>query len=191
MEGIKVSVRKTKVLCSRNNAANAKITSVKFPCGVCWEGVRANSILCLRCKKWVHKSCLSIRESLRNCKDFICKTCWTIAEADHPFPICITIETVIEFCYLGDIIGQAGGSNDIVAVCIWSTWKVFHELLCILTNRGISWKIVENPMTLLLSVFDLRGRLFMNFYLYSQTEVYHGKSWKNVWSQCHKSVSVW
>ena len=68
-----------------------------------------------------------------NCKDFICKTCSAVAEADDPFATCIPIDrdefgTVSEFCYLGDVIGQAGGCIDAVTARIHSAWKAFHEL---------------------------------------------------------------
>ena len=59
-KGLKVNIGKTKVMCSRYSAFVTKITSVKFTCGVCWKGVGANSILCLSCKKWVHKRCSGI-----------------------------------------------------------------------------------------------------------------------------------
>ena len=79
----------------------------------------------------------SIRESLRSCKDFLCKTCSAVAEADDPFLTFITIdedeyETASEFCYLSDVVGHAGGVID-----------------------------------LLLPKLDLLGRLSINFYLYS------------------------
>ena len=59
------------------------------------------------------------------------------------FPTCITIdrdqlEIVSEFCYLGDVIGRAGGCTDTKSARIGSTWKAFHELLPILTNKGMS-----------------------------------------------------
>ena len=39
---------------------------------------------------------------------------------------------------LVDVLGQAGGCADAVTARIRSAWKAFHELLPILTNRGIS-----------------------------------------------------
>ena len=59
------------------------------------------------------------------------------------FQTCITIdrdefEIVREFCYLGNVIGQAGGCTDALTACIGSAWKAFHELLPILTNKSIS-----------------------------------------------------
>ena len=113
-KGLKLNVGKTKVLCCRHDVLKPKITSVKFACGVCMKGVGANSVLCLSCRNWVHKWCSGIKTCLRNCEDFICKTCSSTIGAVDPFPTCITIdrdefEIVSEFCYLGDVIGQAGG----------------------------------------------------------------------------------
>ena len=45
MKGLEVNVGKRKVMCSRHDAPNTKIASVKFPCRVCWKGVGANSVL--------------------------------------------------------------------------------------------------------------------------------------------------
>ena len=45
---------------------------------------------------------------------------------------------MLEFCYLGDVVGQAGTCHDAVTGCMRSAWKAFHKLLHILTNRGIS-----------------------------------------------------
>ena len=97
----------------------------------------------LSCRNWVHKRCSGIKTSLRNCVDFICKTCSTTTGAVDPFPTCTTtdrdkFEIVSEFCYLGDVIGQAGGCTDAVTGHIGSAWKAFQELLLILTNKGIS-----------------------------------------------------
>ena len=107
------------------------------------KSVGANSILCLNCRNWVHKRCSGIKTSLRNCENFICKTCSTTTRVVDPFPNCITIdrgelEIVSEFCYLGDVIGQTVGCTDAVSSRIGSAWKAFHELLPILTNKGIS-----------------------------------------------------
>ena len=95
--------------------------------------VGANSILCLSCRNWVHKQCSGIETCLRNCEDFICKTCSTATGAIDPFPTCMTIdrdefEIVSEFSYLGD-------NRDLGDLArIGSAWKAFHELLQIHTK---------------------------------------------------------
>ena len=90
-----------------------------------------------------NKRCSGIKTSLRNCEDFICKTCSTTTRVVDPFPTCTTIERdkfeiVGKLSYLGDVIGQAGGCTDVVSAQIGSAWKAFHELLPILKNKGIS-----------------------------------------------------
>ena len=89
-------------------------------------------MLRLNFKKWVHKQFSGIKESLRKQKEFICKICSTVAEADDLFQTCMTIDgdefdTISKFCYLGGVIGLAGGCIDLVTTCIQSTWKVFHD----------------------------------------------------------------
>ena len=94
----------------------------------------------------MHRQCSSIWESLRNCKDFICKTCRTVAEADDPFQRCITIdgdefETFSEFCYLAHIIGQAGGCIDTVTAHIQSVWKTSMNLYLYSEQRHVIFKL--------------------------------------------------
>ena len=31
------------------------------PCGVCCLRVKANSVLCLQCRKWIHAKCAGIK----------------------------------------------------------------------------------------------------------------------------------
>ena len=142
-KGLKVNVAKTKILLSSHDAKRSKIAAIKYPCGVCMKGVGANSILCESCKKWIHKRCSGIKGSLRNCEDFVCNACIAVEDNVDHLPTSLSIdndefEIVSQFCYLGDIIGQAGGCVDAVTARIGSAWKAFHELLPILTNRGIS-----------------------------------------------------
>ena len=75
--------------------------------------------------------------------DFKCKTCITPQERIELIPEKIFIDqdefdTVIDFCYLGDVLGQAGGCADAVTARIQSAWKAFHDHLPIITNRGIA-----------------------------------------------------
>ena len=47
---------------------------------------------------------------------------------------------------------------------------------------------MEDALTLLLPIFDLLGRLFRNFYLYSQTQIH--QSWK-IFKTTIKSVLLY
>ena len=114
MKGLKVNVGKTKLMCSAPDAPRF-VKKSKFPCGVCSAGVGANSIQCTTCSKWVHKRCTDIKGRLTTVVDFICKTCVSPPVAvPNLLPEKIAIgtdefESVVDFCYLGDALGQAGG----------------------------------------------------------------------------------
>ena len=141
-KGLKVNVGKTKIMCSAHDAPKAGIKSTKFPCGVCGSGVGANSIQCTNCLKWVHKRCTNIRGRLQYVVGFVCRTCSTPVEGAAQLPEKISIggdefEVVADFCYLGDALGQSGGCAGAVTARIRSAWKAFHELLPIVTNRGV------------------------------------------------------
>ena len=47
------------------------------------------------------------------------------------------IETVLDFCYLGDVTKNTGGCVDAVTAKIKSAWTNFRELLPLLNNRAI------------------------------------------------------
>ena len=141
-KGLKVNVGKTKIMCSAHDAPKALIKSIKFPCAVCGKGVGANSIQCTSCAKWVHKRCSEVKGRLSAVVNFVCKTCCTPALPENQLPEKINVDgdefdTVSEFGYLGDVVGQAGGCADAVTARIRSAWKAFHELLPLITNRGI------------------------------------------------------
>ena len=105
----------------------------------CWR--EFNPLSKLRNK--VHQRCYGIKTSLRNYEDFIRKASSTSIGSVDPFPTCITIdrdkfENLSEFCCLGNVIEQARSCIDTGTARIGSGWKGFHELLPILTNKGIS-----------------------------------------------------
>ena len=51
---------------------------------------------------------------------------------------CTRLEIVDKFCYLGDIIGAAGGAEDASRTRVRCGWKKFNELAPVLTLRGDS-----------------------------------------------------
>ena len=68
-KGLRVNLQKTKVLISDANRGPIFPTG-KYPCGVCRKGVGRNSILCTKCKKWVHKKCSGVNGRLSSVKGF-------------------------------------------------------------------------------------------------------------------------
>ena len=49
-----------------------------------------------------------------------------------------TLECVNRFCYLGDMLGAAGGCGEASRIRVRGAWGQFKELAELLTRRGIS-----------------------------------------------------
>ena len=54
------------------------------------------------------------------------------------------LEMVQQFCYLGDMFGAGGGSEEAVRCRIRCAWCKFNELAPMLTKRGLSLKMKGN-----------------------------------------------
>ena len=63
-KGLKVNVGKTKVMRNVDGTDSLKDAG-KYPCSVCRKGVGRNSILCSRCKLWLHKRCSGMKGQLK------------------------------------------------------------------------------------------------------------------------------
>ena len=116
--GLKLNFGKTKVMICEIGAGQVK-SSGKYPCGVCKKGVGKNSILCSKCKKWIHKRCSNITGSLKQDPHYICPVC---ADEHRRQKIVqdklhikvkedVMLDCVKNFCYLGDEIGARGGGG--------------------------------------------------------------------------------
>ena len=71
---MKVNVGKTKVMRNVDGTGSLKDAG-KYPCSVCRKGVGRNSILCSRCKLWVHKRCSGMKGQLKDASSFECIKC--------------------------------------------------------------------------------------------------------------------
>jgi len=60
---MRVNMNKTKVVISAERQ-KVRQKAVRWPCGVCSEGVGSNSLQCTSCQKWVHKKCSIIKGSM-------------------------------------------------------------------------------------------------------------------------------
>ena len=58
-KGLKVNLGKKMVMVS--GEGGEKVISRIDPCGVCDKRVKATSVLCIGCQKWVHKRCSGVR----------------------------------------------------------------------------------------------------------------------------------
>ena len=73
-KGLKVNLGKTKVVVSR--AEGEVFVSKVDPCGICGKRVMANSVLWVKCEKWLHGRCAKVkRVTPRLGRDFVCKIC--------------------------------------------------------------------------------------------------------------------
>jgi len=144
-KGLRVNMGKTKLMCSLGGQMRKLKQSGKHPCGICFRGVGSNSIFCGQCKHWIHhRPCSGIKGRLKPIPDYSCRRCRQelppspVEQPAEYFFEGTHIETVCEFCYLGDVSGNTGGCVDAVTARIKSAWKSFRELLSLLTNRAIA-----------------------------------------------------
>jgi len=106
--GMRVNINKTKVMISGEwQKVMQKV--VRWPCDVCGRGVGNNSIQCTSCKKWVHRKCSGIKESMyKVLKTFVCRVCVNPVTGTGRMSVDIgvnaNLELVDKFCYLGDML---------------------------------------------------------------------------------------
>ena len=79
--------------------------------------MKANSVLCLQCCKWIHGRCAGLkRVTPKFSRNFTCRKCDVdIGEAvEQELQLCDEEETVGEFTYLGDRVSAGGGCETAV-----------------------------------------------------------------------------
>ena len=93
-----------------------QVESGKYSCGICGKGVGRNSIQCRGCKKWIHKKCSGVKGKLQEDPGYRCAKCvkggCTLGGAEEQEVVLedgSSLECVNRFCYLGDMLGAAGG----------------------------------------------------------------------------------
>ena len=78
LKDLRVNMEKTKIMISAIGLDLLQ-DSGKFPRAVCCSGVGANSILCSKCKMWVHKKCSNIKGTLVAIPGYECSRCQGVA----------------------------------------------------------------------------------------------------------------
>ena len=141
-KGLKVNLGKTKVVVS---GAEGEVTVSKIdPCGICGKRVMANSVLCVKCRKWIHGRCAKVkRVTLRLGRDFVCGRCTKQADGfiDSVEELCEEVETVRGFCYLGDRVNAGGGCEAAVTARARIGWVKFRECGQLLNSKRFSLKL--------------------------------------------------
>ena len=109
-KGLLVNIKKTKVMVSGLEGELFK--SIIYPCGTRRKRVMANSVLCTKCRNWVHGRYAKIKRfTARLAKYFVCSKCKGIMEGtvDSSEKLCDEVLTVNGFCYLRDRLNSIGG----------------------------------------------------------------------------------
>ena len=99
-------------------------------CGVCGIRVMANSVLCTKCKNWVHGRFEQIkRATARLAMHFVFSKCREIMEGTviSIEKLCNEVETVNEFCYLEGRLNSSGGCEAAVTARVRIGWVRFRE----------------------------------------------------------------
>ena len=131
-KGLKVNLGKTKVVVS---GAEGEVSVSKVdPCGICGKRVMANSVLCVKCGKWIHGRCTKVkRVTSRLGRDFVCGRCKKQADG--------LVEPVRGFCYLGDRVNASGGCKAAVTARARIHWVKFRECGELLNTKRFSLKV--------------------------------------------------
>src|SRR5271163_2891331 len=125
-KGLRVNVGKTKVMkCAVQSGLVQK--SGKWPCAICLKGVGANSVKCGSCRQWVHKRCSGIKGALTGVgfKGDVCSgkiTTDAVQQGTSVFDGVEQYDCVDKFCYLGDMIGSGGGSEEASRARVRMAW---------------------------------------------------------------------
>ena len=140
-KGLKVNMGKTKVMVS--GEGGERVISRIDPCGVCDKRVKANSVLCIGCKKWVHKRCSGVKGALKKVEGtFKCKRCVQgVINMEAQLGLSDGIERVESFVYLGDKLNAGGGCSSAVTARVRVGWMKFREMGGVLCGRKWSVKM--------------------------------------------------
>ena len=127
-KGLKVNIRKTKTMVSGTEGEVFK--SKIDPCGICGRRVMANSVLCTKCKNWIHGRCAKTKKVTTGlAMRFVCSKCHGEMDGklDSIEKLCEEVEMVNGFCYLGDRLNASGGCEAAVTTRVRIGWKRFRE----------------------------------------------------------------
>ena len=103
-----------------------------------------NSVLCVKCGKWIHGRCAKVkRVTLRLGKDFVCERCKKQVDdglLELEEELCEEVDTVRGFCYLRDRVNASGGCKAAVTARTRIGWVKFKECGELLNSKRFSLK---------------------------------------------------
>ena len=110
-KGLKVNLERSKVMVCSSITQDGLSKSNVCPCVVCSLRVKANSVWCLQCGKWIHGRCARIKRLTKKfSRNFTCRKCeGNITEGvEQEESLCVELETVREITYLGYRVNAGG-----------------------------------------------------------------------------------
>ena len=137
MKGLRVNMGKTKLMRCQSGVKQVQDTG-RYPCSVCHKGVGANSIECSLCKKWTHRKCSGVKGRLQKVVDYCCPSCASYGtepvarQVDVVLADYDRLESVDQFCYLGDMLGAESGAEEPTqnrARCVWAKFRKLEPIL--------------------------------------------------------------
>src|SRR3989442_1392205 len=141
-----MNIGKTKVMNCKVGGGQVE-NSGKYPCGIYRKGVDVNSIYCSSCKKWIHRGCSGVVDSLGKIGNFMCRNCTAggVKVVDEVKQFVLgnndRMKVVEKFCYLLDVIGKGGGAKESSIARVRCAWGKFMDLKMLLTARGASLRV--------------------------------------------------
>ena len=122
-----------------------KVTASKIdPWYVRRRRVKVNAVFCTNCERWVYGRCTSMKRVTPGpAKNFVCTSCTTLdKDGVEPFEnLCDGVETVNEFCYLGDKLKTSRVREAAVTARMRIGWIKFRECSELLLGKRFLIKI--------------------------------------------------
>ena len=143
-KGLKVNLGMTTVVVSVGITRDGMSKSNVDPCVVCSLRVKANSVLCLLCGKWMHGRCARLkRVAPKFSRNFACRKYeGNIGEAvEQEEKLCDEVEAVRKFAYVGDRVSAGGGCEAAVTARTGCEWVKFRECSEFLYGRGFPLRL--------------------------------------------------
>ena len=100
-------------------------------CRICGKRVTVNVVLCTKCNQWIYGKCFKLKKVTPSAaRFFVCNMCDKAingAGEEQQEVMCDEVETVKEFCYLGNRLNASGGCEVAVTARTRLGWKKFRE----------------------------------------------------------------
>ena len=104
----------------------------------------ANSVLCVKCGKWIHGRCMKVkRVTPRFERDFVCGRCKKQVDGllERVEELCEEVERVRGFCYLGNTVNASCGCEAAVTARARIGQGKFRECGELLNSKRFSLKM--------------------------------------------------